>query len=372
MAVSSSSNTQKILSNLSSGYTSKTQEEESSEDTLGRAQFLTLLVAQLENQDPLNPAEGTEFTSQLAQYSQLEQLMNLNDTMTGMTEAFQSSTESDGTSYIGKEVTGTIESLEVSKGSVTSGFYNLAQSADVIVEIYDADGTKVTRLYEGQKSSGGQLLSWDGTDSSGAAVTDGQYTYKVLANYGNGYQEVETSVTGTVEGVTYNNGTPYLVVQGVLVSIDDVTSVTEIDTNTDTESIMDYLGHNISSSAPIVLLEDGEVSGEDLTFDLEDGHEEEITVKIYDAYNELVNTITVSAEKLEEGTNSVHWNGCGSSGTKVSDGLYYYTVQTESGSYVPTEVSGEVGAIRTVNSVQYLELQDSGRLVSLSNVKKIY
>ncbi len=369
MSVSSTSSAE-VLSNLSSSYISTTDEDESTEETLGREEFLTLLVAQLENQDPLNPQEGTDFTAQLAEYSQLEQLMNLNDTMTSMTDVFETSSESDGVSYIGREVTGYIDSLDVSDGTVTSGFYNLSEAADVIVDIYDSDGNKVTRLYEGQMASGGHLLTWDGTDSSGDSVADGKYTYTVLADYGNGYEDVETTVTGTVDGVTYNNGTAYLVVQGVLVSMDDITSVTELTGESETESIMDYLGKGIKTSSPIVLIEDGEVSGEDLSFELEDA--EGVTVKIYDAYDELVNTLTLDADEVAEGTNTIHWNGYSSSGSVVSDGLYYYTVLTDSGDYASTDVSGEVESIRTVNSVQYLVIEDSGRLVALSNVEEIY
>ena len=186
---------------------------------------------------------------------------------------------------------------------------------------------------------------WPGTGLTvpGEAVPDGQYTYEVMANYGKGYERVETSVTGTVDGVTYNNGTPYLVVQGVLVALDDVTSVTDLDSGagSNVESIMDYLGRNIKSNAPIVLKENGEVSGSDLTFELEEP--EKVTIKIYDAYDELVkNHCCRGAEDLAEGSNSVSWNGLNSLGSQTDDGLYYYTVTTKSGKYVPTEVSGEV------------------------------
>ncbi|MCG8687662.1 MAG: flagellar hook capping protein [Desulfobacterales bacterium] len=367
MTVSTSNST---LENISSSYVSHTSQQADAEETLGREEFLTLLVAQLENQDPLNPQEGTDFTAQLAEYSQLEQLMNLNDTMDNVATAYESGTQSDGVDYIGKEVTGYIDSIEVTDGTVTSGFYNLNAAADVMVDIYDSDGNKVTRLYEGQMSSGGQLVSWDGTDSTGEAVTDGQYTYKVLADYGYGYETVETSVTGTVQGVTYNNGTPYLVVQGVLISIDDVTSVTELNDESEVESIMDYLGNGVKSSSPIVLVEDGEVYGGELEFDLETV--EPVTIKIYDAYDELVNTITMDADELQEGTNSKYWNALSSNGSQMNDGLYYYTVETDSGESLSTDVAEEVSAIKNVNNTQYLVLSDSGRLVALSNVEEIY
>ncbi len=74
------------------------------ENTLGQDEFLTLLVAQLQNQDPLNPTDATEFTAQLAQYSQLEQLFNLNDAMDGLSAAQTSSQKVSALSLIGKEV----------------------------------------------------------------------------------------------------------------------------------------------------------------------------------------------------------------------------------------------------------------------------
>ncbi len=365
-----SSTTNSSLDSISSGYVSSTAQSSEAEETLGREEFLVLLVAQLENQDPLAPQEGTDFTAQLAEYSQLEQLMNLNDSIEGMSTALAGDNQGDGTDYIGKEVTGYIDSMDVSEGSVTSGFYNLNAAADVIVDVYDSNGDKVNRLYQGQKESGGQLIAWDGADANGDSVGDGTYTYTVMADYGQGYEQVTTSVSGTVDGVTYNNGTPYLVVQGVLVSLDDITSVTEINSETETESILDYLGQGVKSESPIVLLEDGAVSGEDLGFDLESV--ESVTVKVYDAYDELVNTINVDAEDLEEGTNFVHWNGLSSSGSQMSDGLYYYTVQTESGESASTDVAEDVSAIRSVNNTQYLVLGESGRLVALSNVNEIY
>lgn len=376
MAVSSSDRT-RILNDISSGYVDRNADKEKTGE-LGREEFLTLLVAQLQNQDPLNPAEGTDFTSQLAQYSQLEQLMNMNESMANLSTALTDEAKGDGVDYIGKEVTGDVKTINVSSGSVTSGFYSLESSADVVVDIYDEAGNKVKRLYEGQKSAGGQLLSWDGTDMDDKNVDDGKYTYVVMADYGQGYETVSTLVSGTVDGVTNNNGIPYLVVQGVLVSLDDIVSVTEISTESD-KNIMEYLGKNVKTNAPIVHLKDGEVAGGDLTFQLDLLDEDEakpVTVKIYDAYNELVKTIEIDADKLQEGENSVAWDGKrdpksqDDSNLDLPDGLYYYTVSTDAGK-VGTEVAGTISAIRTVNNTQYLVFEDSGRLVAVSKVTEI-
>ncbi len=366
MAVDSTSSS--TLSSISSSYVSTTAEDTEDSEYLGKEDFLALLVAQLQNQDPLDPSEGTDFATELAEYSQLEQLMNLNENIETLVTTLSSTTDGDATDYLGKTVTGNVNTMDVSDGEVTSGFYNLAQAAEVIVDIYDADGSTVTRLYLGQEEAGGQLIAWDGTDSDGNAVEDGTYTYTVLADYGSGFEEVETSVTGTVDGVVENNGKTYLVVQGVLVALENLTAVTESNT-TDSESLLDYLGLEVTTNAPIILVEDGAVYGEELSFTLDTV--EDVTVRIYDPYDELVETITISADDLSTGKNSVYWDAVAENGYAVSDGLYYYTVMTDSGEYADTIESGTAGAILNVNSSQYLKLDETGRLVALTAITKV-
>lgn len=356
------------LDKISSSYQSSDSEKTSKEDALGRDAFLTMLVAQLENQDPLNPLDGTDFSAQLAQFSQLEQLINLNDTMDSLAASSGKNSEGDAVSYIGKQVTGNVDTMTVDEGAVSGGFYSLSKAADVMVSIADADGKTVKTLYPGQQTTGSHLISWDGTDNNGDAVEDGNYTYTVLANTGSGYAEVPSSITGTVSGVAYNDGKAYLVVQGILLDLDSVTAVSNIDTSGGSESALSYLGKTVTSNAPIVLVEDGDVSGDELTFKLD--AQNEVTIKIYDVYDELVKTINVAAADTVAGENKVEWNGLSDTGYKAEDGLYYYTVKADS-SYAKTPVSEEVSGIKYVNGGQYLVMKDSGRLVSLSTITGI-
>jgi flagellar basal-body rod modification protein FlgD len=237
-----------------------------------------------------------------------------------------------------------------------------------MISITDADGKTVKTLYPGQQATGSHLISWDGTDNNGDAVEDGNYTYTVLANTGSGYAEVPSSITGTVSGVAYNNGKAYLVVQGILLDLESVTAVSNIDTSGGSESALNYLGKTVTSNSPIVLVEDGDVSGNELNFNLD--AQNEVTIKIYDVYDELVKTITVSADDTVAGENKVEWNGLSDSGYKAEDGLYYYTAKADS-SYAKTPVSEEVSGIKYVNGGQYLVMKDSGRLVSLSTITGI-
>ena len=359
------------LDNITASYKSNAQEKADKSDAVGQDVFLKMLVAQLQNQDPLNPMDGTDFSAQLAQFSQLEQLITLNDSMENLASAFTQNSEGDVTGYLGKQVTGNVETMNVDEGTVSGGFYNLSSPADVMITITDSDGKTVKTLYEGQQNSGSHLISWDGTDNAGNAVEDGSYKYTVLANSGYGYAEVPSTITGKVEGITYNNEKPYLVVQGILLDPKSLTAVVDLENSNgsgSSESALDYLGKTVSSNSPIVLVEDGTVSGAELGFNLESS--EDVTIKIYDAFDELVKTITLTADETVGGENTVQWDGVGNSGYQASDGMYYYTAKTDSG-FAKTPVSEEVSGIKYMNGSQYLVLNDSGRLVALSSITGI-
>ncbi len=369
MAVSSTGNSS--LDQISASYQSSEQKKADKNDALGQDAFLTMLVAQLQNQDPLNPMDGTDFSAQLAQFSQLEQLINLNDSMESLAGSLGKSSEGDAMGYMGKQVTGNVDTMTVDQGTVSGGFYNLSQPGDVMITVTDAEGKIVKTLYEGQQNSGSHIISWDGTDNNGNAVTDGSYKYSVMANAGYGYTQVPSTVTGRVEGIAYNDGKPYLVVQDVLLDPGSLTAVTDAeaaDGPGSVDSALGYLGRTVSSDAPLVLVEDGAVSGEALTFNLESPRA--ATLKIYDAFGELVRTIPVAADDTTGGANSVQWDSLGDSGYQVSDGLYYYTISTDFGT-AKTPVSEEVSGIKNMNGTQYLVLNDSKRLVAVSSITGI-
>lgn len=370
--MSSSSVESAALSALRASYTAYETEDTSASNELGSDDFLTLLVAQLENQNPLDPADTDQFTDQLSQFSQLEQLINLNDKIDVMLDqTTDSESSSNALDYVGMQVTGLANTMTIEDGSVSSGFYSLSEAAEVVVVIQDSDGNTVTTLDQGQQAAGSFLVTWDGTDESGDAVNEGTYTYAIMANSGSGFEQVPSSITGTVDAVTYQNGSPYLVVGGVLLDPSSVTTATESSENisSDTTSILEYLGKTVGSNYPIVQVDEGQVNGSDLSFYLETS--EAVTVTIYNASDEAVATIELEQDDTTTGDNTVSWDALSDTGYQVSDGLYYYTVSTSSGSSATTPISGEVTGIESINGVRYLSLGESGRLVSLSSVNSI-
>lgn len=222
-------------SSVNSLLTGHSEQAEEKKDPLGRDAFLTMLVAQLQHQDPLNPMEGTDFTAQLAQFSTLEQQFNTNDNLEAILQALDAKTEDNLIEYIGKEVVGTADTMSVIDGDSSGGQYTLEKAAEVTISIYNSDGREVRTIYGGQKSAGTHEIQWDGEDNSGEPVDDGNYFYEVFAlDVNGGFVSAKTAVDGQVTGVTYQNGVPYLQVGDRLL---DPATVTEVRMPQETEDV---------------------------------------------------------------------------------------------------------------------------------------
>jgi len=149
-------------------------------DIMGKEDFLTLLVAQLQNQDPLNPDDPTEFTAQLAQFSSLEQLYNLNESMAGLTTAQANSEKLAALSLIGKEVSYNGSKFTCNGTPVTVGYQLDGAATSVTLSIQDADGKTVKTLQaaDTELAAGNHFITWDGTGLDGDPVAAG--TYKIV------------------------------------------------------------------------------------------------------------------------------------------------------------------------------------------------
>jgi flagellar basal-body rod modification protein FlgD len=166
--------TQSAAKSSSSTSTSST----SNKNTLGKEDFLKLLVTQLKNQDPLNPSNSTEFTAQLAQFSSLEELTNLNTSMDKMVTATNNSTKTAALDMIGKEVTYVNSTFTYDKSPVQLGYTLDGAASQVQLLIQDSNGQPVKTLIGTDLTKGNHTLTWDGKNSNGNAMPSG--TYKVI------------------------------------------------------------------------------------------------------------------------------------------------------------------------------------------------
>jgi len=196
-------------------------------DSLGQDEFLLLLVTQLQNQDPLNPMDSKEFTSQLAQFSSLEQMTRMNTTLASIRETQNGLSYMQAASYIGKNVTAQGNLISLSGEDGVDIKFNLGNNASqLVVSIYDEFGEFVNKIERGTTDRGAVSVYWDGLKSNGSLAPEGLYGYSVMALDSDGKQvPVETTVTVQITGVDLRGETPYLISGDRAVPLDSVLEV---------------------------------------------------------------------------------------------------------------------------------------------------
>lgn len=216
---------------VSAAETSQSSEQ-TSETALGQQDFLTLLVAQMENQDPLDPMDSTDYTAQLAQYSMLEQQLTTNSWLSQISETLNTNSDDTYLDYVGKEVLTDTGTLSVISGSTQDIRVSLDQDAATVqMVIYDSDGDEIACMDLGPMNAGVHEVSWDATDSTGNTVDDGPYTYGVIAtDAGNKTISVETAEISRVDGISYETDPPCLLAGGALINPATITAV-QLDEN---------------------------------------------------------------------------------------------------------------------------------------------
>ncbi|MCQ4162291.1 flagellar biosynthesis protein FlgD [Roseomonas sp. GC11] len=193
--------------------------------------FLTLLTTQLQNQDPLNPTDSTEFTSQLAQFSQVEQQIATNEHLESLLSLQQSSSMLSATGLVGDTVAATSSSIVLEDGSTQS--INLPSTSDaggaqsVVITLTNSSGT-VVRSETVSLSGDATSWSWDGKNSSGKSASDGSYTVSITGydSAGTSTGDVDFTVSGKVTSVTRDSdGNPVVHIGGLTVDLSAVQSM---------------------------------------------------------------------------------------------------------------------------------------------------
>ena len=216
-----------VMNSLQSAVASGgTTVSNASEAELGRNQFLTLLVAQMQYQDPLNPMESQDFTAQLAQFSSLEQLYGVNDALANIEGSLSSQENENALDYIGKVVKTLDNTLTVAGDTVDSASYYIAEPGDITITVYDTNGLEVCEIDAGWQAAGEHGVDWDGCDQNGTPVADGLYAFGISAvNSAGEEMSGESYHSGEVSGVTYADGEAYLMVGERLVSPERVIEI---------------------------------------------------------------------------------------------------------------------------------------------------
>jgi flagellar basal-body rod modification protein FlgD len=190
----------------SSLYAAQTAAAKSANDTSQlQDQFLTLLVTQLQNQDPLNPMDNAQVTSQMAQLSTVSGINDLNATLQAVAGQIDVSQSMQTASLIGKHVLVPGEKVKVGDGVATPfGVDLMGGASKVTTSILDAGGKVLRVLEHGPQPVGVMTLAWDGKDEMGQPVPDGAYTVEVAASDAAGAPVAATALTyGQVNSIAF-------------------------------------------------------------------------------------------------------------------------------------------------------------------------
>ncbi|MCX6835566.1 MAG: flagellar hook assembly protein FlgD [candidate division Zixibacteria bacterium] len=201
------------------------------QQTLGKDDFLQLLVTKLQYQDPLKPMEDENFIAQLAQFSTLEQMNNISEGIKTSNQwdflQMQSLNNVMASGLIGREVTADFSGVYLDATSQPRISYTLDRdAAEIKYEIRDEQGNLVATLDEENVGVGVGSITWDGKDNQGNRVAEGYYTVKATATAADGSTFTPTlEITGVVSTIKYRDGAAYVVINGMEVALGDIRSV---------------------------------------------------------------------------------------------------------------------------------------------------
>jgi len=187
--------------------------------------FLNLLTAQIKNQDPLSPMDTTAWTAQLVQYSSVEQQLKANGYLETIASNNTQNSMNAAVGYIGKTVTAD-QSIASLKDGKTDWQYALSgEASKATLSVTDSSGKVVWSGTAPDLTTGIHDFSWDGKDSSGKALPEGQYQLSIKASNAAGDVSAAIGVTGVVSSAADVDGTVVLKVGNTSVPLSDVTSV---------------------------------------------------------------------------------------------------------------------------------------------------
>ncbi|MDR6788959.1 flagellar basal-body rod modification protein FlgD [Sphingomonas sp. BE138] len=187
------------------------------QSSLGQKDFVRLMTAQLQYQDPFNPQDNTQMVAQMATFSQVAGISEMSSTLAGIASRLGTTTAGDAMSFVGRTVlTEGKTAYERTAGGIMGGVELANSASDVDVTITDKNGMAVKNIQLGKQDAGTVDFTWDGKDAAGNKVENGPYTVTVEAANGSTIVEAKPLVWAPVETVSLvAGGEPVLNVTGL-------------------------------------------------------------------------------------------------------------------------------------------------------------
>jgi len=324
--------------------------------------FMTLLTAQMQHQDPLNPMENTEFTSQLAEFTSLEQLQAMNENMEYLQLYMASINNSQALSFIGKEVVTNGNTIYYDGvNSADINFKLAARAGTVNINIYDENSALVDTIQYGEMAAGEQSATWFGKDKNGNNMPAGNYSFEIYAtDTEQNTVNASTYSTGVVDGITFIEGVGYVLINDQQVAIGDIIEIREKAqsvTNHAAENAYDLIGKDVIAKGNKIYWD--QETQPYVSYELAETADI-VKISVYDENGKLMRTF--DSDATAAGLNSALWDGRKSSdqGTILPAGEYSFTVNAYdsdgSSISVTTKITGEVQGVTTASGTTYIKV----------------
>ena len=193
-----------LLKNVTRYEDVKEAAKKTSED-MGKQDFLTLFTAQLQNQNPLEPVKNEAFVAQLAQFSQLEALTNMQTSLDTFVTSMSGERMLNSASLIGKKVAITDALTPLAQGGTIDGSIDLPEgAAGLQINVHDAKGNLVKEIIAGSQLPGNMPIQWDGKNTAGQSATPGLYRLSAQAVINGKTTTVPVNTLATVKSISTN------------------------------------------------------------------------------------------------------------------------------------------------------------------------
>lgn len=194
-----------------SSVTGEAQTQAAKRSQLGQEDFIELMIAQMRNQDPLKPADPTQFLSQLAQFSQVTGIQSMERAVTGLADSLRSAQLLNGTSLVGREVLAVSETATLVEDGSIAGAVDVPEGVTSLkVNVRDASG-QLVRTINLEPRTGLTEFTWDGTTDRGTVASPGEYEFEVVAGSGGTNFSLEPLLSSRVDSVTIDPSSQRLV-----------------------------------------------------------------------------------------------------------------------------------------------------------------
>ncbi len=218
-----------IATDLAVGYanSSAVAKSDGASDELGKDDFLNLFVTQLQNQDPLQPMDNTQFLSQMAQFSSLEQMQNIAGAMELLTLSQSAATNSQMISLIGKRIVHPGNTFSLEQGKTVDLSFTLPEDCPALkLNIYNQNGELVRTIEPTGLATGYNRYQFDGLDEQGQALSSGVYEYKFVAADGSDSElDIEYYSNLLVDSVAFGSDSTILKAGGLSIQLADILEV---------------------------------------------------------------------------------------------------------------------------------------------------